>query len=106
MNSGGGWHHARSTVNPRNLLLFLAVLPIWALAAPGQSRLLGPSVRDDLATGEELARQIEREIGLVTAPTTEAYLREVVSLPKVQGKPFMVSELVDRILELTCGEPA
>jgi len=27
-------------------------------------------------------------------------LREVVPLSKVQGKPFMVSEILDRILEL------
>ena len=48
----------------------------------------------------------ELNLGQLAKILREAYLREVVSLSKVQGKPFMVSELVDRILELTCGEPA
>jgi hypothetical protein len=77
LKSASGWRHDRGTVTARRVLLFLAVLPIWALAAPGQSRLLGPSPRDDLETGAELAKQIEREIGLVTAPKAQAYVREV-----------------------------
>lgn len=48
----------------------------------------------------------ELNLGQLARIVRETYLREVVSLPKVQGKPFMVSELVTRILELTCGEPA
>ena len=48
----------------------------------------------------------ELNLGQLSKILREAYLCEVVSLPKVQGKPFMVSELVERILELTCGEPA
>lgn len=48
----------------------------------------------------------ELNLGQLAGILRQTYLREVVSLPKVQGKPFMVAEIVARILELTCGVPA
>jgi 2-oxoglutarate ferredoxin oxidoreductase subunit alpha len=42
----------------------------------------------------------ELNLGQLSKLLRERYLVEVVPLNKVQGKPFKVSELVDRILEL------
>ena len=42
----------------------------------------------------------ELNLGQLSQLLRAAYLREVVPLSKVQGKPFMVSEILDRILEL------
>lgn len=42
----------------------------------------------------------EMNLGQLSRLLREHYLRDVVPLNKVQGKPFMVSEIVDRILEL------
>ena len=65
-----------------------------------------PADLGDILTRYRVVLVPELNLGQLSKILREAYLREVVSLPKVQGKPFMVSELVDRILELTCGEPA
>jgi 2-oxoglutarate ferredoxin oxidoreductase subunit alpha len=71
-------------------------------------RYLNPLPADlgEILTHYRIVLVPELNLGQLAKILREAYLREVVSLPKVQGKPFMVSELVDRILELTCGEPA
>lgn len=42
----------------------------------------------------------ELNLGQLSRLLRETCLRDVVSLSKVQGKPFMVSEILDRILEL------
>jgi 2-oxoglutarate ferredoxin oxidoreductase subunit alpha len=42
----------------------------------------------------------ELNLGQLSRLLRERYLREVVSFSKVQGKPFRVSEILDRILEL------
>lgn len=42
----------------------------------------------------------ELNLGQLSQLLRAACLREVVPLSKVQGKPFMVSEILDRILEL------
>jgi len=42
----------------------------------------------------------EMNLGQLAHILRERYLREVVTLNKVQGKPFKVSEITDRILEL------
>ncbi|MBM3391146.1 MAG: 2-oxoacid:acceptor oxidoreductase subunit alpha [Betaproteobacteria bacterium] len=42
----------------------------------------------------------EMNLGQLARLLRERYLREVVTLSKVQGKPFKVSEIYDRILEL------
>jgi len=42
----------------------------------------------------------EMNLGQLSRLLRERYLREVVPLNKVQGKPFKVSEIYDRILEL------
>lgn len=59
--------------------------------------------------GEILARYQtvlvpELNLGQLAGLLREHYLREVVPLSKVQGKPFMVSEILNRILELCPGE--
>ena len=42
----------------------------------------------------------ELNLGQLTKLLRERYLLAVVPLNKVQGKPFMVAEIYDRILEL------
>jgi 2-oxoglutarate ferredoxin oxidoreductase subunit alpha len=42
----------------------------------------------------------ELNLGQLSRLLRERYLREVVPMSKVQGKPFKVSELYDRIMEL------
>jgi 2-oxoglutarate/2-oxoacid ferredoxin oxidoreductase subunit alpha len=42
----------------------------------------------------------ELNLGQLSHLLRERYLREVVPLSKVQGKPFKVSEIYDRIMEL------
>jgi 2-oxoglutarate ferredoxin oxidoreductase subunit alpha len=42
----------------------------------------------------------ELNLGQLSTLLRERFLREVVSLSKVQGKPFKVSEIRDRIMEL------
>ena len=71
-------------------------------------RYLNPLPADlgDILSRFDIVLVPELNLGQLAKILRETYLREVVSLPKVQGKPFMVSELVQRILELTCGEPA
>jgi 2-oxoglutarate/2-oxoacid ferredoxin oxidoreductase subunit alpha len=65
-----------------------------------------PADLDEILSHYPVVLVPELNLGQLAKIIRETYLREVVSLPKVQGKPFMVSELVTRILELTCGEPA
>ena len=47
----------------------------------------------------------ELNLGQLASILRQTYLRDVVSLPKVQGKPFMVAEILARIVELTRGVP-
>jgi 2-oxoglutarate ferredoxin oxidoreductase subunit alpha len=42
----------------------------------------------------------ELNLGQLSRLLRERYLREAIPLSKVQGRPFMVSEILDRILEL------
>lgn len=42
----------------------------------------------------------ELNLGQLSKLLREHYLRDVVSLSKIQGKPFKVSEILDRIMEL------
>ncbi len=65
-------------------------------------RHLNPLPRD---LGEILGRYRtilvpELNLGQLSQLLRAAYLREVVPLCKVQGKPFMLAEILDRILEL------
>jgi len=46
----------------------------------------------------------ELNLGQLSRLLRERYLVDALSLSKVQGKPFKVSEIVDRILELSKGE--
>jgi 2-oxoglutarate/2-oxoacid ferredoxin oxidoreductase subunit alpha len=46
----------------------------------------------------------EMNLGQLSKLLRERYLLDVKSLSKVQGKPFKVSEILDRILELCMGE--
>lgn len=43
----------------------------------------------------------ELNLGQFAALLRSAYLIDVVSMPKIQGQPFRVSELTDRILDMT-----
>jgi predicted Zn-dependent protease len=52
-------------------------LAIWAIAASAQGQLLGPPAQRDVEQGAEVAKLVEQQIGLYSAPKTEAYLREV-----------------------------
>jgi 2-oxoglutarate ferredoxin oxidoreductase subunit alpha len=45
----------------------------------------------------------EMNLGQLSRLLRERYLRDVVQLNKVQGKPFKVSEIYDRIIELCNG---
>ncbi len=54
----------------------LAVLGLWTAAAPVRGQL-GLSAQHDLEQGAEMAKLIERQIGLCSLPEAEAYLREV-----------------------------
>jgi len=46
----------------------------------------------------------ELNLGQLSRLLRERYLVDALSLSKVQGKPFMVSEIVQRIVELSKGE--
>jgi 2-oxoglutarate/2-oxoacid ferredoxin oxidoreductase subunit alpha len=46
----------------------------------------------------------ELNLGQLSRLLRERYLVDALSLCKVQGKPFKVSEIYDRILELSQGE--
>jgi 2-oxoglutarate/2-oxoacid ferredoxin oxidoreductase subunit alpha len=46
----------------------------------------------------------ELNLGQLSRLLRERYLVDALSLSKVQGKPFKVSEILDRIMELTQGE--
>ena len=43
----------------------------------------------------------ELNLGQFAALLRSAFLIDVVSMPKIQGQPFRVSELTDRILDMT-----
>ena len=57
---------------------------------------------DDAGPGQRFPAAIE--LYLDGSAPHDQYLVEVQSLSKVQGKPFKVSEIYDRILELSKGE--
>jgi predicted Zn-dependent protease len=54
-----------------------AALASWLLVATAQGQLFGPSARQEVEQGAELAKLVERQVGLYAATNTEAYLREV-----------------------------
>jgi len=62
------------TQNPfLNLLVVISV----ALATSSNAQLLDPSPKRDIEQGAEVAKLVERQIGLCSLPVTEAYLGEV-----------------------------
>lgn len=65
-------------------------------------RHLNPMPADlgDLLSRYKTVLVPELNLGQLSRLLRERYLREVVPLTKVQGKPFKVSEIVDRIMEL------
>jgi len=54
-----------------------AALASWALATCSHAQLLGASPQRDVEQGAEVAKLVERQIGLCSLPVTEAYLHEV-----------------------------
>lgn len=54
-----------------------AVLASWPLATYSHAQLLSRSPQRDIEQGTEVARLVERQIGLCSLPVTEAYVREV-----------------------------
>lgn len=57
--------------------LTLAVLAFRMFAVPAQGQLLGPPAQHDVEQGAEVAKLVERQIGLYSMPKTDAYLGEV-----------------------------
>jgi predicted Zn-dependent protease len=60
-----------------NCSIVRAALASWTLATSSHAQLLGSSPQRDIEQGAEVAKLVERQIGLCTLPVTEAYLREV-----------------------------
>src|SRR5438045_3433407 len=60
-----------------NCAIIQAVLASCALATCSHAQLLGSSPQRDVEQGSEVAKLVERQIGLCSLPVTEAYLREV-----------------------------
>lgn len=55
----------------------LATLSLALFVGPAQGQLLGPSPQRDIEQGAEVARLVEQQIGLYSAPDAEAYVRAV-----------------------------
>jgi predicted Zn-dependent protease len=55
----------------------LTLLAIRVFTGPAQGQLLTPSAQHDIEQGAEVAKLVERQIGLYSMPKTEAYLAEV-----------------------------
>src|SRR5205807_1569521 len=49
----------------------------WLPVMSAQAQLLGSSAQSDIKQGAEVEKLVEKQIGLCSAPATEAYLREV-----------------------------
>jgi predicted Zn-dependent protease len=54
-----------------------AALASWALATCSHAQLFGSSPQSDVEQGAEVAKLVERQIGLCSLPVMEAYLHEV-----------------------------
>src|SRR5690242_13673824 len=54
-----------------------AVLCLLLNSHSARGQLLGSSGKSDIEQGAEVAKLVEKQIGLCSAPATEAYLREV-----------------------------
>jgi len=60
-----------------NSLIIQAALASWTLATCAHAQLLSHSPQRDIEQGAEVAKLVERQIGLCSLPATEAYVREV-----------------------------
>ena len=60
-----------------NSSVIQASLASWALATCCHAQLFGSSPQRDVEQGAEVAKLVERQIGLCSLPVTEAYLNEV-----------------------------
>ena len=60
-----------------NCPIIHAALASWILTTGAHAQLLGPSPKHDIKEGAEVAKLVERQIGLCSLPVTEAYLNEV-----------------------------
>ena len=60
-----------------NCSVLQTVLASWMLATSSHAQLFGSSPQRDIEQGTEVAKLVERQIGLCSLPVTEAYLREV-----------------------------
>jgi len=60
-----------------NRSIIHAVLASWMLATCSHAQLFGPSPQRDIEQGKEVAKLVERQIGLCSLPVTEAYVNEV-----------------------------
>ena len=61
----------------RHPLSALVALAVCVVASPARGQLFGSSAQSDIEQGAEMAKLVERQIGLYSLPRTEAYLREV-----------------------------
>src|SRR5688572_5185755 len=61
----------------RRSLPTLVALAVCGVASPARGQLFGSSAQSDIEQGAEMAKLVERQIGLYSLPRTEAYLREV-----------------------------
>src|SRR5262249_27889625 len=57
--------------------LLLAFLPALLVATPLRGQLFTQSVRTDLEQGAEVAKQVQEQIGIYTAPKTTEFLQQV-----------------------------
>jgi predicted Zn-dependent protease len=64
-------------LNQLNCPIIHVALASWMLATCSHAQLLGPSPQHDIKEGAEVAKLVERQIGLCSLPVTEAYVREV-----------------------------
>ena len=55
----------------------IVALASWALASSSNAELFGSSPQHDVEQGAEVAKLVERQIGLCSLPVTEAYVRAV-----------------------------
>src|SRR4030095_13843129 len=61
----------------RHLLSALVALTVCVAVGPARGQLFGSSAQRDIEQGAEVAKLVEQQIGLCSAPKTEAYLKEV-----------------------------
>ena len=60
-----------------NCSIIHAALASWVLTTCSHAQLFGSSPQGDIEQGAEVAKLVQRQIGLCSLPVTEAYLREV-----------------------------